>query len=495
MGAQEDDGEQLSELTARVGRMLRMSHFTVEHAVDAILWIDSSGRVRRANATVEQVYGYGLGDLPTLHVQELLAEGDGRPWLPGRGEGEARRHFEARVRTRGGDELPVDVAITEIEQDGERFACAFLRDITDLKHTEARLREALSEVEALKNRLQAENVYLQDEIRREHDFDEIVGQSEALSRVLVSVQDVAETDATVLILGESGTGKELVARAIHGRSPRRDRPLVKVNCAALPANLIESELFGHEKGAFTGAVARRVGRFELADRGTIFLDEVGELPLELQAKLLRVLQEGELERLGDARPRRVDVRVIAATNQALAESVERGRFRADLYYRLNVFPIEMPPLRERRGDVRLLAHHFARKYGRKLGRAVERIPEAAMGELEAYPWPGNVRELQNVIERAVIVSRGRELALAAPLLAPAPRPGQDGAVASAASPGKAGPAPTLGEVEQTMIREALTACGGVIGGKRGAAARLGIPPSTLRERMRKYGIERPGRGR
>lgn len=259
---------------------------------------------------------------------------------------------------------------------------------------EQRVAERTAELERLKNRLQEENVYMREEIKLQHSFKEIISRSNAYQQVLNQVEQVAATDATVLILGETGTGKELVARAIHTISTRQDRPLIKVNCAALPMTLIESELFGHEKGAFTGAVSRRQGRFELAHRGTIFLDEIGDLPIDLQAKLLSVLQEGEFERLGDTRTLRVDVRVIAATNRDLKRAIASGDFREDLYYRLNVFPLTLPPLRERAEDIPLLVHHFTQQYGAKMAKRIDHIPQRVMSALQAYDWPGNVRELE-----------------------------------------------------------------------------------------------------
>lgn len=268
-------------------------------------------------------------------------------------------------------------------------------EVTDLKKTEVALRNALADVEQLKNRLQAENIYLQEEIKLEHNFEDIVCQSKSFKKVLMQVEQVAATDATVLLLGESGTGKELIARAVHNIGPRRRRPLVKVNCAALPANLIESELFGHERGAFTGALSTRIGRFELADGGTVFLDEIGDLSLELQASLLRVLQEGEFERVGGTRTIKVDVRIIAATNRDLEAAVGSGDFREDLFYRLNVFPIKSPPLRERKEDIPLLVKHFIRKHGAKTGKRIEAATQKVMDTLQTYHWPGNVRELEN----------------------------------------------------------------------------------------------------
>ncbi|HWP64355.1 MAG TPA: sigma 54-interacting transcriptional regulator [Candidatus Limnocylindria bacterium] len=351
---------------------------------------------------------------------------------------------------------------------------------------------AYEEVRQLRDRLATENVYLQEEIRQEHNFREIVGRSPAIANVLSLVETVASTPSTVLILGETGTGKELIARAIHDRSPRRDRPLVKVNCSAISAGLVESELFGHVKGAFTGAVETRIGRFEVADGGTIFLDEIGELPLDTQVKLLRVLQEREFEPVGSNRPRQVDVRVIAATNRDLAEEVTRGRFRADLYYRLNVVPIVVPPLRQRSGDVPLLAHLFLDRFARQFGRRIDGISNATMARLMAYPWPGNVRELQNVMERAVVLAQGPILEFGAELLPTVgpstahPAPAAPPAVASARDAnGK-----TLEEVSRAHIVETLVATNWVIDGPRGAAAVLGVNPSTLRSRIKKLGIRR-----
>src|SRR5438034_4470846 len=281
-------------------------------------------------------------------------------------------------------------------------------------------------IEKLKEKLTREKVYLEEEIRTEHNFDEIVGESAALRRVLKEVETVAPTDSTVLIRGETGTGKELIARALHQLSPRRDRTFVKMNCAAIPTGLLESELFGHEKGAFTGAISQKVGRFELAHQGTLFLDEVGDIPSELQPKLLRVLQEQEFERLGSTKTIKVDVRLVAATNRDLAKMVAEGRFRDDLYYRLNVFPVLLPPLRERRDDIPRLVRHFTQQFARRMGRRIETIPSAALDALIGYPWPGNVRELQNVIERAVILSPGPSLKINLGDLKAAAIPASDG---------------------------------------------------------------------
>ena len=334
------------------------------------------------------------------------------------------------------------------------------------------------------NKLSEEKLYLQDEIRTEYNFEEIIGESPALKHILQQLETVAPTDSTILIRGETGTGKELIARAIHHLSGRRERTLVKVNCAAIPTGLLESELFGHEKGAFTGAIAQRVGRFELAHRGTLFLDEVGDIPLELQPKLLRVLQEQEFERLGSTRTIRVDVRLVAATNADLTQKVADNQFRADLYYRLNVFPLTIPPLRERREDIPLLVRYFAQKYARRMKRPIETIPVKAMTALTEYHWPGNVREMENFIERAVILSRGSELQIPVAELKPRNGIGTPQLVATNGFE-------TLEHAEREHIVRTLGETKWVIGGPTGAASRLGMKRTTLQSRMRKLGIMRP----
>ena len=371
----------------------------------------------------------------------------------------------------------------------------FLQEVANQVVLAIQNMQSYQEIASLKARLEKENVYLQEEIRSEHNFEEIVGNSPALLAALRKVEQVAPTDSTVLIYGETGTGKELIARAIHDRSARKPRPLVKVNCSAISAGLVESELFGHVKGAFTGALDRRIGRFELADGGTIFLDEVGELPLETQVKLLRVLQEREFEPVGSSRPLRVNVRVIAATNRNLDEAVQTGRFRSDLYYRLNVFPLEMPPLRERRSDIPKLAKFFLSNYSKKLGKDIDGISPDTMDRILGYPWPGNVRELQNVIERAVILSRGRILELQSELAHDLVAEGNLGEADK--PPEEALPTalpvstlPTLKEVEESHILAALKLTSGVIEGPKGAAKILNMHPNTLRHRIEKFGIKR-----
>jgi formate hydrogenlyase transcriptional activator len=340
---------------------------------------------------------------------------------------------------------------------------------------------AYGEIRALKDRLSLERLYLEDEIRGDRQFEDIIGKSTALRRVLKQVETVAPADATVLIYGETGTGKELIARAIHNLSPRQPHAFVKLNCAAIPMGLLESELFGHEKGAFTGAIAQRIGRFELANHGTVFLDEIGDLPLELQPKLLRVLQDREFERLGSGRTLRSDARLIAATNADLGAMVEARRFRADLFYRLNVFPIHIPPLRERKDDIPLLVRYFVQRFARQTNRTIETISSESMESLTRYPWPGNIRELENVIERAVILSSGPILKV--------PLEDLQSPVAPVQANGKR---ETLEEIEREHILSVVKATKWVLAGPRGAAARLGMNRSTLQFRMKKLGIVRPG---
>jgi formate hydrogenlyase transcriptional activator len=344
---------------------------------------------------------------------------------------------------------------------------------------------AWEEISALRDKLAKEKAYLEEEVRTQHDFGDIVGENASLRAILEHVETVAPTESTVLIRGETGTGKELIARALHDLSPRKDRTFVKLNCAAIPTGLLESELFGHEKGAFTGAIKQKIGRFELAHQGTVFLDEVGDIPLELQPKLLRVLQEQEFERLGGTKTIRVNVRVVAATNRDLTEMIAEGRFRRDLYYRLNVFPIALPPLRERTDDIPRLVRHFTQGFARRMGRRIETIPPSVMDALVRYPWPGNVRELQNVIERAVILSKGPTLQVALVDLRPEGAPAEPvGAPNFAASD-------TLCNAEREHILRVVRETNWVLGGPKGAAARLGMKRSTLHWKMKKLGISRP----
>ena len=362
----------------------------------------------------------------------------------------------------------------------DRYSAADAEFLTDVGRQVALGVEnmlAYEEIARLKERLEEENLYLHEELQTDHQLREIVGQSSAIRQVVKAAETVAPTDASVLITGETGTGKELIARAVHDLSTRRDKAMVKVNCAALPAGLIESELFGHEKGAFTGALTRRIGRFELADGGTIFLDEIADLSLDLQAKLLRVLQEGTFERVGATQTVRVSARVIAATNHDLEEAIRDGYFRADLYYRLNVFPIAVPALRDRPEDIPALVRHLVMKYCAKSGKRIDVIPHAAVDALCAYDWPGNVRELENIIERAVILSRGPQLELNELRLRPRSTP--DGTKVT-----------TLAVMERRYMLEVLTLTGWRVSGPRGAARLLDMKPTTLEARMKKLGITR-----
>ena len=388
-------------------------------------------------------------------------------------------NIEYRLKTKSGEYrwfLARGQAIWDDKGNATRMAGS-IKNITERMEAAQNLRNALVEIRELKNHLEAEKAYLQEEIKLEYNFENIIGNSDELRYTLYKVEQIAQTDTAVIILGETGTGKELIARAIHGSSPRKNRALVKVNCATLPLNLMESELFGYEKGAFTGAVDRRLGRFEVADGATLFLDEIGELPLELQAKLLRVIQDGEFERLGSSRTLKVDVRIIAATNRNLEEEVRNGRFRKDLWYRLNVFPITVPPLRNRKQDLPLLVDFFVDRVSRKLGKSIDYIPKSIMNALQNYHWPGNVRELENVIERSVINASGNKPRLMDIL---------DNPQKHLTTTPK-----TLETVERDHIVRILEETRWKVAGKNGASEILGLNSSTLRARMRKLGIRKP----
>jgi chemotaxis protein methyltransferase CheR len=388
-------------------------------------------------------------------------------------------HIEYRLKMKSGEYrwfMARGQAIWDGKGNATRMAGS-LQDITERMEAVQNLQNTLIEIKELKNRLETEKDYLQEEIKSQYNYENIIGNSDELRYTLYKVEQIAPTDTAVIILGETGTGKERIARAIHSSGPRKNRALVKVNCATLPLNLMESELFGYEKGAFSGAFARRLGRFEVADGATLFLDEIGELPLELQAKLLRVVQDGEFERLGSSRTIKVDVRIIAATNRDLEEEVRSGRFRKDLWYRLNIFPITVPPLRNRMGDIPLLVEFYVDKISRKLGKSIDYIPKSVMNALQNYQWPGNVRELENVIERAVINASENKLRLIDNL---------DNSQKYLTTPPK-----TLETVERDHIVRILEDTRWKVSGKNSAAEILGLNPSTLRARMRKLGIRRP----
>ena len=385
--------------------------------------------------------------------------------------------LDGTVGKKLGDEL--QKSHDDLEQVVQERTRELRQEIEERKRAEVSLQSAYAEIKQLKDRLLAENIYLQQEVARQFNYGEIIGKSKVLQEVFLRVEQVSPMNATVLLLGETGTGKGVVARAIHSSSARKDRPLITVNCTTLPATLVESELFGREKGAFTGAHDRQIGRFELANGGTIFLDEIGEMPAELQCKLLRVIQDGEFERLGSSRTQKTDVRIIAATNRDLAQEIKNGRFREDLFYRLNVFPITMPPLRARKDDIPLLVNHFVAKFNKKIGKKIETVSKESLKALQDYHWPGNVRELESIIERAVITSQGSALQVLDRLVS----------VRETGEPA-APEVKALAELEIDHIRQMLLKTGWRIEGERGAALLLGLNASTLRARMRKYGITR-----
>jgi PAS domain S-box-containing protein len=466
-------------------------------ALDSVITVDHRGIIVEFNPAAEKTFGYqrtyAIGrQVADLLVPPALRDKHDRGlarFMANPAADTPHKRIETIAMRSDGKEIPIELAIAPIHLDGEPMFTGYIRDITSRKQAEEALRHAVAEVQRLKDRVEADNLYLREELSEAHRAGEIVGSSEAIRKVLRQVAQVAVTDMTVLILGETGTGKELVARAMHANSARRGRPLVKVNCSALPAELMESELFGHEKGAFTGAATKRIGRFELADGGTIFLDEIGDLALSLQAKLLRVLQEGEFERLGSSKTIRVNVRVITATNRDLSDAMRKEAFRSDLYYRLAVYPITIPPLRERKEDIRLLAESFLEEASRRLGRGFEAIPRRVLEALQRYDWPGNVRELQNVIERAAVTSTGRFLQLPEEWH-PDPQGNESLSQGNVFESGSSGAAFTLEGLERAHILQVLNQTRWRIEGPKGAAVILGLHPSTLRSRMNKLRISR-----
>ena len=457
--------------------------------------IGTDGRIAWVNPFVLDVTGYSRDELVGRHIAELLPDDvrdDALASFARNIAGDVSPEVERQITIRDGSRRDVvwrTVLLTDAVG-GVEGVLSLGADVTERKLTEASLQHAFAELERLRDLLEQENIYLKEELSAEHGFADIVGDSDPLLYVLHKVRQVASSDAGVLILGETGVGKELIARTIHSESPRAEGRFVKVNCAGLPPTLIESELFGHERGAFTGAERRRLGRFELAHGGTLFLDEVGELPLEVQPKLLRALQDGEIERVGGTDTIGVDVRVIAATNRDLTAEMKAGRFREDLFYRLDVYPITVPPLRQRAGDIPALVQHFVARTAAKHGVVIGEIPAAIMSRLQEYWWPGNVRELQNVLERAVLTSSNGVLRLADPL----------DAVMTEANPVTewdtgTGRLESLAEAERKHILRALERAGGKISGTGGAAELLGVHPNTLRYRMKKLGIASGSRTR
>ncbi len=444
-----------------------------EFSPDAILVIDEKGKITEANAQVDSFFGYSRAELLGKTVELLIPE-KFRQEHPGhRKEYSAQPRVRAMgaglelyARRRNGTEFPVDIMLGPIAGPEGAFVLAVIRDLTQKKRDEEALRRG-----------ELERRYLEEELQTDYRFEEIIGESRALKRVLKQVETVAREEATVLILGETGTGKELIARAIHELSPRRERTFVKLNCSAIPSGLLESELFGHEKGAFTGALSQKIGRLELAHEGTLFLDEIGDLPLELQPKILRALQEREFDRLGGTKTIPVNVRLIAATNRNLAKMVAEHEFRSDLYYRLRVFPIEIPPLRERREDIPVLVNYFVHKHSRRMNRQIAAVPPETMEILRQWSWPGNVRELENFMERAVILTQGP--ILRAPL-----------SELSVSQEAAGQVDPNLENAEREHILRVLREAKGMIGGAHGAAERLGLKRTTLNSKMKKLGIKR-----
>ncbi|MCH8021328.1 sigma 54-interacting transcriptional regulator, partial [candidate division KSB1 bacterium] len=469
LGKEIEESEQAR--TALVESEKRLSHI-LESAMDAIITINDARRIVLFNEAAETVFRCPAAEAIGKPIDRFLSESFGNLLtrdLQDFGKHKITKQYMSApggltAMRANGEEFPIEATISQVEVSGKRLYTIILRDIEERKQAEAEL-----------NKLQLEKDYLQEEIKTEYNFREVIGASAAMRKVFQNIEKVATTDSTVLLTGETGAGKELLARLVHNLSNRKDKVMVKVNCTALPAGLVESELFGHEKGAFTGATTKKKGRFELADGGTIFLDEIGELPLETQTKLLRVLQEQEFERVGGTETQKVNVRVIAASNRNLEEDVKHGAFRADLFYRLNIFPIHIPPLRERIDDMPLLINYFIKKFSHRMGKRIQSISPQAQEKLMSYDWPGNVRELANILERAVILCEGRLLQ-------------QEHIGISIQHPTREAEISTLEEVERMHIQKALEKTAGVVGGPHGAATLLGMKRTTLIDRMRKLGI-------
>jgi len=440
---------------------------------------DKDGKMVMWNENLELKLGYSKDELYHKFVAEFIDEPNRekvfnefkKVFADGK-----ERTVEYNMLLKSGEKIPYIGSGSLVIANGNEYLVGMAINTSKLKETEGKLKSHIDEINALRSQLKAENIYLRKEINKTHDFEDIVGKSEPLMHAIYRVEQVASLDTTVLLEGETGTGKELFARAIHNLSNRRDKPFVKINCASLPASLIESELFGHEKGAFTGAIQQQIGRFELADKGTIFLDEIGELPIELQPKLLRVLQEGEFERIGNPRTIKVDARIIAATNRKLEDGIQQGLFRKDLYYRLKVYSITIAPLRERISDIPLLAENFVKRFNLKLSKCITKIPAKTIKQLQSYSWPGNIRELENVIERAVIISPSSHL-----IVEQLQKPDFE-------EENKLLP---LSDFERQYIIKVLEKTYWRVEGPDGAARILDMHPETLRSRMRKLGIQRP----
>ena len=462
---------ELTESEERYRLMVSASPVSIMAIRDGCILFSNPAGVRMLGfSDPDEMLGISVIDLVAPESQQLVTE-----HIQRLENGKDNLLAEINLIRQDGIKVTVESTSVPVPIGGIPTAVIISQDISERKKAEEELRTAFNEIKDLKDRIEQENIYLREEIELEYKHGEIVGKSNAIKHVLRQAEQVAETETSILILGETGTGKELLARAIHRMSSRKNRQMITVNCAALPSTLIESEMFGREKGAFTGALSRQIGRFELADGSTIFLDEIGDLPIELQAKLLRVLHEGEFERLGSTKTLSVDVRVIAATNHDLEQAVREGSFRKDLYYRLNVFPITIPPLRERKDDIPLLVWAFVKEFGKSMGKSIEQIPKKTIDMLQSYSWPGNGRELRNVIERAMILNSGQTFHIdrirSEDLEAEQPV--------------------RLEEVERRHIVDMLERTGWRVSGKKGAAEILGLKPTTLEARMKKLGIERP----
>ena len=456
----------------------KLSMTTIQQASDMVFWINMDGQIFYANKKATDSIGYSQDQLRKLKIFDISPSSEQENWTSHLAKIKTQKHttYEGLMRRKNGKLFPVEITMSFILFEGNTIISAYITDITQKKAEALKLELAYEKIQQLKEEIEAENTILKEDIKLEYAFENIISKSEGYKSVLKKIEQVAATTTTVLILGETGTGKELLARAVHHLGDRTSKSMIKVNCGSLPANLIESELFGHEKGAFTGAIQTKKGRFELAHKGTIFLDEIGELPLDLQTQLLRVLQEGEFERVGGTKTIQVDVRVIAATNRNLEEKVQKGTFREDLFYRLNVFPIYNIPLRERKDDIVPLVRFFVDKYSKKMGRSIKEIPETALKKLQSYNFPGNVRELENIIERSIILSNSSRLVIDTELFR------QETAIDEGFL--------SLDEVQKIHIIKALAKTKGRISGIAGAANLLEINPKTLISRMSKLGIEK-----